>query len=171
MYRNLCCYCESEVGTVRADQIEHRRPVDLFPQHVFDWENLHLGCGACNGHKSAKWDAANPILDAVADVPITDHLDYGMSETGVRRIFLTPRGHTTEQHADLNRERLRHARGFVLQGVLAAILAIRNRLDIDPSDIEAANRRHELEDKRVGPYGSLIQWAIETWLDPYVPAV
>ena len=66
MYENFCCYCESEVGAVRADQIEHRMPINGgFPARAFDWDNLHLACGGCNGKKWNKWDAVHPIWDAV----------------------------------------------------------------------------------------------------------
>ncbi len=167
MYRNFCCYCESPVGPVRADQIEHRMPVDGFPGEAFEWKNLHLGCGGCNGAKSNQWDAANPILDAVIDIPLDSHLAYQTSRMGVRCISKTPRGWTTLKHADLNREPLRLARGAVFLEVLDVIKAIRDRLRIDADDMDAANREQELREKCDGEYGSMIHWAIAEWLEPY----
>ncbi len=165
MYGNFCCYCESEVGAVRADQIEHRMPINGgFPARAFDWDNLHLACGGCNGEKSNKWDASHPILDAVTDVPIEDHLAYECSETGVRQSWLTPRGHTTESHAKLNRDKLKDARTAVMIKVVGLIQEIRNRLAEDPGDILAANRRAGLEEMYTGAYGSMIRWAVATLL-------
>src|SRR6266404_6042707 len=158
MYRNLCCYCESQVGPVRADQIEHRMPVDGFPESAFEWDNLHLACGGCNRAKSNKWDTANPVLDAVADMPIDHHLGYECSNTGVRRVWRTPRGRTTVSDTDLNRERLREARNATMIKVVGLIQEIRTRFDNDPADSLAANRREELEEMRTGQYGSMIRW-------------
>lgn len=166
MYRNLCCYCESHVGPVKADQIEHRMPIELFPRNGFDWNNLHLACVGCNGAKSDKWDAANPILDAVTDVPIEDHLDYECSETGVRRIWKTSRGYTSASHANLNREKLRGARNEVMIKVVGVIQEILGRLANDANDAQALNRRTQLEEMYTGPYGSMIRWAVATLLEP-----
>ncbi|HEV2046323.1 MAG TPA: HNH endonuclease [Chthoniobacterales bacterium] len=161
----MCCYCESQVGPVRADEIEHRMPINGgFPGSAFDWDNLHLACSGCNGEKSNQWDAAHPILDAVTDVPIEDHLGYECSDSGVRQLWLTPRGHTTESHAKLNRDKLRGARDTIMIKVVGLIQEIRNRLENDPADVLAANRRQGLEEMYTGPYGSMIRWAATTLL-------
>ena len=164
MYRNQCCYCESDVGPVRADQIEHRMPIETFPSRAFDWDNLHLACGGCNGSKSDQWDAAHPILDAVIDVPIDAHLTYECTELGVRCLWLSQRGHTTEAHADLNREKLREARDKVMLKVVGVIQAIKERTAADPDDTLAANRLAALKQMYTGPYGSMIRWAVATLL-------
>lgn len=46
-----CMYCEDSV----ADEIEHIRPKDLFPEVVFAWMNYLYACGPCNGGKSNKF--------------------------------------------------------------------------------------------------------------------
>ena len=43
-----CIYCEDS----RADEIEHMRPKDLYPEAVFVWDNYVLACGPCNGPKN-----------------------------------------------------------------------------------------------------------------------
>ena len=43
-----CCYCEDSC----ADEVEHIRPKDLYPDFVFVWENYLYACGPCNGPKS-----------------------------------------------------------------------------------------------------------------------
>lgn len=164
MYRNLCCYCESPVGPVKADEIEHRMPVDPFPEKTFDWDNLHLACSGCNVIKSNQWDDTHPILDAVTDQPIGDHLGYKSSVTGVWRDVRTRRGRTTVEHCELNREKLKEARTQVFGGVLHLVEEINRRLRADPDDPIAASRRDELEELCLGPYGSMIRWTIESFV-------
>src|SRR6185369_5705230 len=73
---NFCCYCEAKIDVVDYPHIEHRKPKDpdLFPVDAFNWDNLHLACTKCNTSKSNKWDQVNPILCAVEDNPVNDHL-------------------------------------------------------------------------------------------------
>jgi uncharacterized protein (TIGR02646 family) len=46
-----CCYCEDSV----ADEVEHIRPKDFFPEGVFCFDNYLYACGPCNGPKSNKY--------------------------------------------------------------------------------------------------------------------
>ena len=43
-----CCYCEDSV----ADEAEHIKPKNLYPEVVFAWENYLYACGPCNGPKN-----------------------------------------------------------------------------------------------------------------------
>ncbi len=43
-----CAYCEDSY----ADEIEHIRPKDLYPEQVFVWKNYLYSCGPCNGPKN-----------------------------------------------------------------------------------------------------------------------
>lgn len=43
-----CMYCEDSV----ADEVEHFRPKDLYPEAVFAWTNYLYSCGPCNGPKN-----------------------------------------------------------------------------------------------------------------------
>ena len=40
-----CVYCEDSL----ADEIEHMRPKDFFPEQTYAWDNYVLACGPCNG--------------------------------------------------------------------------------------------------------------------------
>jgi uncharacterized protein (TIGR02646 family) len=53
-----CCYCEDSL----ADEVEHIRPKDFYPEQVFVWENYVYACGPCNGPKKSKFAiiAGNP---------------------------------------------------------------------------------------------------------------
>lgn len=44
-----CAYCEDSA----ADEVEHVRPKDLYPQVVFAWGNYIYACGPCNGPKGS----------------------------------------------------------------------------------------------------------------------
>lgn len=43
-----CMYCEDSC----ADEVEHIKPKDLYPEFVFVWENYLYACGPCNGGKN-----------------------------------------------------------------------------------------------------------------------
>ncbi len=46
-----CMYCEDSV----ADEVEHIKPKDLYPDAVFVWDNYLYACGPCNGGKRNKF--------------------------------------------------------------------------------------------------------------------
>jgi hypothetical protein len=46
-----CMYCEDSA----ADEVEHHRPKNLYPGHVFAWENYLYACGPCNGPKNSRF--------------------------------------------------------------------------------------------------------------------
>lgn len=46
-----CAYCEDSC----ADEVEHIRPKDLYPENVFHWPNYLYACGPCNGYKNNHW--------------------------------------------------------------------------------------------------------------------
>ena len=46
-----CMYCEDSV----ADEVEHFKPKDLYPEDVFVWKNYFYACGPCNGPKNNKF--------------------------------------------------------------------------------------------------------------------
>ena len=57
-----CCYCEDSV----ADEIEHIKPKDLYPELVFVWLNYLYACGRCNGgkrHSFAIFSAAGEVVN------------------------------------------------------------------------------------------------------------
>lgn len=59
-----CGYCEDSV----ADEVEHIRPKDLYPELVFVWENYLYACGPCNGPKSSKFAVIDEATGALVDV-------------------------------------------------------------------------------------------------------
>ena len=58
-----CCYCEDSC----ADEIEHIRPKNWFPDQVFDPENYLFACGPCNSPKGNAYaivDARGQLIEA-----------------------------------------------------------------------------------------------------------
>lgn len=58
-----CAYCEDSA----ADEVEHVKPKDLYPEDVFSWPNFVYACGPCNGRKRNNFSVIDPG-DAVVDV-------------------------------------------------------------------------------------------------------
>lgn len=158
---NCCCYCESEIDIVDYPHIEHRKPKapDLFPESTYEWENLHLACTQCNTNKGNKWDSINPILDAVNDSPIHDHLGYTVDATGVYRMGLTDQGNTTIDHANLNRRKLLRARRTIYQNI-SEIIKLIVRLKDNP---QVRTYKLILKNKAKGEFGSLIKWSMDEY--------
>ena len=50
-----CAYCEDSL----ADEVEHIRPKNLFPEYTFVWDNYLFACGPCNGPKSNRYGVVN----------------------------------------------------------------------------------------------------------------
>lgn len=121
MFHGKCAYCESHIGHVSYDQIEHFRPKGEFRDLCFSWENLLLACGRCNdkGHKGEKFpeDAdGGPFVNPAAENP-DDFFDFVIdSETGITEVKpKNTRGHTTERELGLNRWELqRHRSKYVM---------------------------------------------------------
>ena len=61
-----CMYCEDSV----ADEVEHFKPKDLYPDLVFAWRNYLYACGQCNGGsgKSNRFSIVEPGTGALVDV-------------------------------------------------------------------------------------------------------
>ncbi len=93
-----CGYCLSPKHLVFSPlKIEHLRPLALGGSDTI--ENLWLSCPICNGHKSAKVDATDPVTQKV--LPLfnprfqcwTDHFRW--SENGIRVAGTTAVGRAT----------------------------------------------------------------------------
>ena len=59
-----CMYCEDSA----ADEIEHFRPRDLYPEVVFAWMNFLYACGLCNRRKSNRFFVIHTDTGAFIDV-------------------------------------------------------------------------------------------------------
>jgi uncharacterized protein (TIGR02646 family) len=59
-----CIYCEDSC----ADEVEHIKPKDLYPDAVFVWENYLYACGPCNGPKNNKFAVFSSATGVIVDV-------------------------------------------------------------------------------------------------------
>ena len=59
-----CAYCEDSA----ANQVEHMRPKDLYPEEVFSWDNYTYSCWPCNGPKNNKFGVILPGEETLTDV-------------------------------------------------------------------------------------------------------
>ena len=163
MYRGFCCYCEGRIKDVSFDHIEHRKPKRKFPADTFSWDNLHLTCPKCNIVKGTRWNRAAPILDAVLDDPISDHLTYELSATGLRRWPQSAQGETTVQHADLDRDGWDGLPGTRTKIFMLTLRALK-MIKVDPQTPSARAARRELEQKaRLEEYGTVIEWTLQQY--------
>src|SRR5262249_28940811 len=62
-----CMYCED----APADEVEHFKPKDLYPQVAFAWDNYLYACGPCNGPKNNRFS----VLSRKAIVEVTRSRD------------------------------------------------------------------------------------------------
>ncbi|MEW5818376.1 MAG: retron system putative HNH endonuclease, partial [Spirochaetota bacterium] len=116
MFHSKCAYCESKITHVDYGEIEHFRPKSLFPEETFNWNNLFLSCGICNGaqHKGDKFpgaDQGGPLVNPCDDEPV-EHLKFVFDQqTGLASVYgVTDRGSLTEEIFGLNRVELRKYR-------------------------------------------------------------
>jgi len=59
-----CAYCEDSV----ADEVEHIKPKDLYPESVFVWENYLYACGPCNGPKNNQFAIFSSLTEELTNV-------------------------------------------------------------------------------------------------------
>jgi uncharacterized protein (TIGR02646 family) len=137
LFHGKCAYCESHITHIDYGHIEHYRPKSGprgRPDLCFEWTNLLLACGICNGGglKSDRFPGpadGGPILNPCEDEP-TAHLEFRFdSKLGLASVYgLTPRGQTTEQLLGLNRPDLRRFRS----GQVKKLAALKRLAERDP---------------------------------------
>jgi uncharacterized protein (TIGR02646 family) len=59
-----CAYCEDSA----ADEVEHIKPKNLYPEAVFMWLNYIYACGPCNGPKNNQYAVRDPSTGKLVDV-------------------------------------------------------------------------------------------------------
>jgi uncharacterized protein (TIGR02646 family) len=124
LFHGKCAYCESRITHVDYGHIEHYRPKSgpsARPDLTFDWNNLLLACGACNGaeHKSDKFpegEEGGPIINPCNDEP-TEHFEFRYNRKArLASVYgKTDRGEVTESLLGLNRRALRSRRSTEIQ--------------------------------------------------------
>ncbi|HEX9921274.1 MAG TPA: retron system putative HNH endonuclease, partial [Anaerolineae bacterium] len=105
MFHDKCAYCEAKITHVAYPHIEHYRPKKKYPQYTFEWKNLLLACGICNGsaHKGDNFplqdgDEDNPLLLNPCEDDPAQHLQFEYA----RVVPLSERGRQTCKLLGLN---------------------------------------------------------------------
>lgn len=70
-----CAYCDSLIGAVAREHIEHIEPRAHRPELVVQWENLTLACPKCNGYKGDYFSETEPLLNPYVD-DLEEHLSF-----------------------------------------------------------------------------------------------
>jgi uncharacterized protein (TIGR02646 family) len=116
MCHDKCAYCESKIRHVDYGHIEHYHPKSKFPELTFEWSNLLLACGICNG-KAYKGDKfperseGGPLINPCEDDPDAHFNFYYDLKTHIASVFgTTQRGLISEKLLGLNRHNLRQYR-------------------------------------------------------------
>jgi uncharacterized protein (TIGR02646 family) len=128
MFKGKCAYCESKITHVDYGNIEHFRPKrgpHGRPDLAFEWNNMLLACGVCNGaqHKSDQFPSANeggPLVNPCEDDPEV-HFDFHYDRVSrLASVYgTTSRGATTERILGLNRVALREYRSTRVRHLIA----------------------------------------------------
>jgi uncharacterized protein (TIGR02646 family) len=128
MFQGKCAYCESKITHIEYGHIEHFRPKRGprgRPDLAFEWTNLLLACGVCNGseHKSDCFPEANeggPLVNPCEDDP-EGHFEFHFDlKTKLASVYgKTPRGAATEGILGLNRTALREYRSIRIRHLVA----------------------------------------------------
>lgn len=152
MFYGKCAYCESKITHTDYGHIEHFRPKRGMrgrPDLAFDWENLLLACGVCNGaeHKSDHFPEANeggPLVNPCEDDPEV-HFEFCFDPlTRLASVYgKTPRGTTTEMLLGLNRTPLREHRSTRIRHLVA--LAQYARVDLDAAKLLDESKQSSAE--------------------------
>jgi uncharacterized protein (TIGR02646 family) len=115
MFHGKCAYCESKILHVDYGHIEHFRPKSKpeFRSLAFEWSNLLLSCGVCNGaiYKGVRFpeaDEGGPLINPCEDFPEA-HFEFvfDLRARLASVVGTTARGKTTEALLGLNRQDLR----------------------------------------------------------------
>lgn len=102
-----CMYCESFIGAIAYEHIEHFKPKSKYPHLTFEWSNLGLACPKCNTNKLNDFDENCPFINPYIDNP-NDH--FVAAGTMILSKPNDKRAKITELTLDLNRPELLEAR-------------------------------------------------------------
>jgi hypothetical protein len=103
-----CMYCESIVGHITYEHIEHIKPKAKYPRLTFEYSNLGLACPKCNMNKHDTYDITTPFINPYSDNPEDHFIAMGAfiwAKSG------DANAKVTEIELDLNRPELLEIRG------------------------------------------------------------
>lgn len=122
MFEGCCCYCEGEYDVVSYGEIEHFKPKSIYPELMFEYDNMNLACQKCNNNKKEKFD--DKLINPTFDDP-EKHLRY---ETYLL-IPLDERGKITIDMFDINSEERVNRKEKLYTDINERLLLINKWLD------------------------------------------
>lgn len=136
VFHGKCAYCESRITHADFGHIEHFHPKAGSRgdrRLTFEWKNLLLACGVCNGagFKGTQFPApeeGGPLVNPCDEEP-SEHFAFEYeSQLGLASVWgITQRGETTERILGLNRTDLRQYRSLQIKKL--AYIAMRATQD------------------------------------------
>ena len=152
LFVGKCAYCESKMTHMDYGHIEHFRPKagpHGRPELTFDWTNLFLACGICNGaeFKSDRFPKAaegGPLVNPCDDDP-GQHFtfEYDSHAKLASVCGKTTRGDLTVNVLGLNRHDLRAYRSHQIRRIVA--LASLASVDAEAADLFKAAQQSSSE--------------------------
>ena len=73
MFKGCCAYCEGYYRDTSFSHIDHFKPKSIYPNLMFDYNNMNLSCTICNQSKSDIDD--DRLINPTIDEP-SKHLQY-----------------------------------------------------------------------------------------------
>lgn len=149
-----CMYCNAS----EAADIDHFRPLSLYPGHAFVWENYLLACSICNSHRKGDRfpldeDGQTLLINPTWDDPAA-HLDYSV-ETG-RYGHIDRRGEVSNVTFGLNRKKLPAERMKAWRN-LGRFLRNYDSLLAHDNLVDAEIQREDILQE---PHGALLVWLL-----------
>ncbi len=124
MFNGKCAYCESFILHIDYGHIEHYYPKSTFPEYTFEWTNLLLACGVCNGqqfkgNKFPIFEEQPLLLNPCNDNP-SEHFNFDYDlDTHLASVYgKTDRGEITEKTLGLNRPDLLRYRSQMVKRII-----------------------------------------------------
>ena len=113
-----CAYClrhEFFFGGGEAGEVDHHRPLRLYPELRNEYGNLYWSCRRCNAIKSGKWPSAHQLAQGFrfVDPCAEDHEDHWQTHSDGLLTPLTAPGRYTIRHIQLDRPVLTEFRRFL----------------------------------------------------------
>jgi uncharacterized protein (TIGR02646 family) len=86
-----CMYCEDSC----ADEVEHIKPKNFYPEVVFAWDNYLYACGPCNGGKSDQYAIIDPVTQEIVPL-VRESGAVATPPLAGDPVFLNPRSDDVE---------------------------------------------------------------------------